>query len=406
MCRATCAERLLAPIAVVCALALAPAAQAATVSVQGGALQVRAGVGEANALTLASDGVQVSVTDASSPGALAAGAGCDLDSVAAAATCPAAGVTSVDVDAGDGSDQVDMLIPLPALLNGGLGDDALRSAGGADTLSGGPGFDSLQGGDGADTLDGAEDSDSLDGGAGDDILAGGDANDSVYGEAGNDAISGDAGDDRVLGDGGRDHVDGGAGDDRLEVRDRQSDSVLCGSGRDLARAEVLDALDFACERVDYGLPGSVGRLRPIRGGGRFVAIPGQFPARVDRRILPDVLYLIRRYHVRVGDGYALHGHKRHGEHPLGLAVDLYPGAGGSWRTVAKLAKWAEPRQNHPRWPFRWVGWNGDQNHGDPRHCRPARGCPPHLHLSWAHTPGRPGHPVRTVWIWQVRTHAP
>ena len=310
MWRATCAERLVAPLAVVCALVLAPAAQAATVSVQGGALQVRAGPGEENSLTVASDGVQVSVTDASSPAQLAAGAGCDLDGAAQAVTCPAAGVTSVDVDAGDGADGVNALIALPALLVGGAGDDALTSAGGADTLQGGPGSDSLEGGDGPDTLDGAEDGDSLDGGAGDDILAGGDANDSVYGEAGNDAIAGDAGDDllfggdgddlalggdgndivlgddgndRVLGDGGRDHVGGGAGNDRLEVRDRKSDSVLCGSGRDFARAEVLDALDFACERVDYGPPGSIGRLRPIRGGGRFVPIPGQFPARVDRR---------------------------------------------------------------------------------------------------------------------------
>ena len=168
------------------------------------------------------------------------------------------------------------------------------------------------------------------------------------------------------------------------------------------RAEVLDQLDFACERVDYGPPGSAGRLRPITGGGRFVPIPGQSWARVDRRILPDVLYLIRRYHVQVGDGYATIGHERHGEHPLGLAVDLYPGPGGSWREVARLAKWAEPRQNHPRPPFRWVGWNGDANHGDPRHCRISRGCPPHLHLSWDHSPGRPRHPVRTVWVFDVR----
>ena len=67
-----------------------------------------------------------------------------------------------------------------------------------------------------------------------------------------------------------------------------------------------------------------------------------------------------------------------------------------------LAKWAEPRQNHTRPPFRWVGWNGDANHGDPKHCRVSRGCPPHLHLSWAHTPGRPRHPVRTVLVFDVR----
>ena len=116
-----------------------------------------------------------------------------------------------------------------------------------------------------------------------------------------------------------------------------------------------------------------------------------------------MLYLVRRYHVQVGAGYAVNGHELHGEHPLGLAVDLYPGPGGSWRTVARLAKWAEPRQNHPRPPFRWVGWNGDANHGDPQHCRVRRGCPPHLHLSWSHTPAKPRHVARTVWVFAVRS---
>jgi hypothetical protein len=106
--------------------------------------------------------------------------------------------------------------------------------------------------------------------------------------------------------------------------------------------------------------------------------------------------------VQVGDGYATRGHERHGEHPLGLAVDLYPGPGGSWREVARLAKWAEPRQNHTRPPFRWVGFNGDPMHGDPAHCKASRGCPPHLHLSWDHTPGKPRHPVRTVLVFDVR----
>jgi hypothetical protein len=198
-------------------------------------------------------------------------------------------------------------------------------------------------------------------------------------------------------------VDGGEGADRLVLRDGETDTAWCGGGRDTVQADALDELDLACERVDYGPPGQVGRPRPIRGGGRFVAIPGQTWALVDRRIVADVLDLVRRYHVRVGDGYAVIGHEPLGEHPLGLAVDLYPGPGGSWRDVARLAKWAEPRQNHPRRPFRWVGWNGDFFHGDPQHCQVARGCPAHLHLSWAHSPGRPGHPVRTVWVFSRRT---
>jgi hypothetical protein len=223
----------------------------------------------------------------------------------------------------------------------------------------------------------------LDGGEGDDLLTGGD------------------GDDTLLPGDGADFADGGEGDDTVEVRDRLGDEVWCGDGQDSVRGEVVDLLDIDCDRVDYGPAGSVGPSAPRTGGGRFVRIPGQAWARVDRRILPDVLYLVRRYHVRVGAGYAIQGHEPLGEHPLGLAVDLYPGPGGSWATVSRLARWAEPRQNRPRFPFRWVGWNGDHNHGHPSVCKPRRGCAPHLHLSWSHTRGRPRRPVRTVWIFKV-----
>ena len=236
---------------------------------------------------------------------------------------------SVNVSAGDLDDSVEVYTELPARVVGGDGDDQLSS---------GPGADVLDGGRGDDT------------------------------------------------------TDAGAGNDSIIVRDRKADTAYCGDGRDKVRAEVLDSLDFSCERVDYGPPGRIGRLRSLYGGGRFVPIPGQNGARIDRRILKSVLYLIRRYRVRIGDGYAMHGHSRAGEHPLGLAVDITPGPGGGWRQVDRVAKWAEPRQNRPRPPFRWVGYNGDYNHG--------RGN--HLHLSWQHSPGRPGRPVRRVWTWVVK----
>ena len=34
--------------------------------------------------------------------------------------------------------------------------------------------------------------------------------------------------------------------------------------------------------------------------------------------------------------------------------------GGTWNVIDRLAKWAEPRQNQPRAPFRWVGYNVDK----------------------------------------------
>jgi hypothetical protein len=208
--------------------------------------------------------------------------------------------------------------------------------------------------------------------------------------------------DRLLGGGAGDFADGGEGDDSIDVRDGISDSVWCSGGRDSVEGETLDALDLACEQVDYGPPGQVGPLLAVTGGGRWVPVPGQTWARVDRRILADVLYLVRRYRVRITEGFGTVGHEPFGEHPLGLAVDIEPGPGGTWADVSRLARWAEPRQYRPRRPFRWVGWNGDFNHGHPSLCRPARGCAPHLHLSWAHSPTRPRHVAKTVWVWQVR----
>jgi len=307
-------------------------ASAATVSVENGTLRVIAQPGEWNTITVVPQAVLggapgLSVSDGGAPPT--AGAGCLPELTPGSVTCGSEGVATVEVDAGDGDDSVLALTPLPARLDGGEGNDQITAGEGADMIDGGTGSD--------------------------------------YG-------------------------DGGAGDDTILMRDRGVDSALCGTGRDRVRAEVLDTLEFSCELVDYGPPGRVGRLVLKTGGGRFVPIPGQGGALVDRRILPGVLYMIRRYRVRVGDGYSLGGnHAARGEHPLGLAVDLYPGPGGSWRGVSSLARWAEPRQNRPRPPFRWVGYRGDHNHGPGNH----------LHLSWQHSPGRRGRPVRKVWVFGV-----
>lgn len=133
------------------------------------------------------------------------------------------------------------------------------------------------------------------------------------------------------------------------------------------------------------------RLCETTGGGEFVPIP-RFPGeRIDVRLIPDVRMLSRRWPIFVSDGFSRSGvHARNGEHPLGLALDIVPdfASGGTWRDITELAKWAEPKQNQPRRPFRWVGYNGDPNHG--------RGN--HLHLSWSHNiKTRPFRPTRTTY---------
>ncbi len=317
----------------------APGANAAAVFVDGLALRVVAAPGEANQLAIIGEG-SLRVTDLGAP--LAAGPGCASaadGSTECTAPLGTPALTRIEVDAGDLDDSVRVQASLPARILGGDGDDR------------------LQGGDGADQL---------------------------------------------VGGSGADFVDGGAGDDSIDLRDVVADSAWCGAGRDSVAAETLDALDLGCEHVDYGPPGQVGRILRVTGGGRWVPIPGQTWARVDRRILADVLYLIRRYRVRITEGFGTIGHEPFGEHPLGLAVDIEPGPGGTWAEVSRLARWAEPRQNHPRAPFRWVGWNGDYNHGHPSVCKPSRGCAPHLHLSWAHSRTPPRRLARSVWVFAVR----
>jgi hypothetical protein len=130
-------------------------------------------------------------------------------------------------------------------------------------------------------------------------------------------------------------------------------------------------------------------LCETKHGGKFVDIPGFPGEKIDRRLLADVDWLVRKYDIFITDGYALHGHARNGEHPIGLALDIVPdkAAGGRWRKVTKLARWAEPEQDRPRTPFRWVGYDGDDGHG--------RGH--HLHLSWMHSETEPGNPARVVY---------
>ena len=113
---------------------------------------------------------------------------------------------------------------------------------------------------------------------------------------------------------------------------------------------------------------------------------------IDRRLIGNLRYLSAHFAIYINEGYAgpLPGHPRQtvgcprchvadSDHKNGLAVDIGPrhwsaSCDRHWKGVTRLARWAEPRQNRPRAPFRWVGYNGDANHG----------CGNHLHLSWSH----------------------
>ena len=138
-------------------------------------------------------------------------------------SCPARGTAAVRVDLGEREDSAVVRLPVPVVLRGGPGADALAAGARADTLLGG---------DGRDRLAGAGGDDRLDGGSGDDALAGEDGADTL-----------DAG----LG---RDLLDGGAGDDLLRGRDGQADDLRCGAGADRVEADTLDAVAADCEHVE------------------------------------------------------------------------------------------------------------------------------------------------------------
>jgi hypothetical protein len=136
--------------------------------------------------------------------------------------------------------------------------------------------------------------------------------------------------------------------------------------------------------------------RVVYATGEIVPIPAAVPHEegdmVDRRIVPDLRWIAQRFPIYVTDGYSgplpngehvgcNNCHVKGSDHYNGLAVDIVPLNGSakcdaSWRGITRLALWAEPQQNQPVPPFRWVGYDGDAGHG----------CGNHLHLSWEHAP--------------------
>lgn len=118
---------------------------------------------------------------------------------------------------------------------------------GADVLTGGPGFDTLRGGEGDDRLAGG-DSDLGE------HLFGGSGRDRVVGSPGGDTLKGDSGRDRVSGGAGIDFLSGNSGDDRVGG-DAGRDTVYGRSGKDLVRGGPgLDRLDGGSgrDRIDAG----------------------------------------------------------------------------------------------------------------------------------------------------------
>jgi hypothetical protein len=155
--------------------------------------------------------------------------------------------------------------------------------------------------------------------------------------------------------------------------------------------------------------GPIGPVKRVRQPRRLqllpasIVAPGFGPQRCDARIVPNVVYLARRFRQWVTACAEIHSPA--GDHPLGAAIDTVP-ADGNWDHTLRLARtlgWREscaasgvtPACAEP--PFRFIGYNGFPSHGDPAHCPPPS-CPAHLHLSWnsSAAQGQPEHAARTT----------
>jgi hypothetical protein len=163
-----------------------------------------------------------------------------------------------------------------------------------------------------------------------------------------------------------------------------------------ARALAILALSLAplFAVVAYAEAAPPGPPKILFGTGKIVPIPASIPHAegdmVDRRIIPNLRWISQRFPIYVTDGYSgplpngehagcNNCHVKNSDHYNGLAVDIVPTNPSSkcdanWAGITRLALWAEPVQNEPRPPFRWVGYDGDAGHG----------CGNHLHLSWNH----------------------
>jgi Ca2+-binding RTX toxin-like protein len=210
-------------------------------------------------------------------------------------------ISRIELNGAGGNDLLKLNpgLALPAILNGGDGNDKLVGGAGNDTLFGGLGDDHLTGNGGDDLLDGGLGDDvmlgcagidtadyssrtanlliGLDkwqddgeagefdlayldiervlGGSGNDRIGGGAADNELLGNAGDDTLGGGAGNDSLFGGLGNDKLDGGEGDDYLEGA-AGHDVIYGGDGADLllglAGNDVLLGDDGAKDTVIGG----------------------------------------------------------------------------------------------------------------------------------------------------------
>jgi Transglycosylase SLT domain len=173
---------------------------------------------------------------------------------------------------------------------------------------------------------------------------------------------------------------GGHTDEQLAAPVNEASTGACGGGIDVpvGPANLRQAVRITSPRGFRALPS-------------WAMAGGRVPQLVDARIYGNVVWILRRYHLRVTAARES-GHRTHGD---GTAVDLVPADGSTqpvWdASAARLARdlgWTPgcarsgSRPTCPLAPaIQFIGYDGYPGHGSPRTC--SGSCPAHLHISWA-----------------------
>lgn len=186
--------------------------------------------------------------------------------------------------------------------------------------------------------------------------------------------------------------------------DESCENLEVGSGETSAPSEAQTVGDAALNKT----------IR-VDSPGKFITMPSRYSCegrttRIDSRIAASLAYLLDTYDMCADDGLAS-GHKSHG---AGLGVDIRPKdqskqmSKQEWKnTVEKAARdmgwWGDSADEGkggkscapaysgygqcvggngdiPKW-VRWIGYNGDVDHGDPWHI--FGGSYAHIHIGWA-----------------------
>ena len=139
---------------------------------------------------------------------------------------------------------------------------------------------------------------------------------------------------------------------------------------------------------------------PDNGSTWLAEVPGFPGERCDARIVADVVALLTAYGLHLTDCYGGKPHSLHGEHPLGLAIDVvavrrrlatHGSARASRRLELPLAPPAAALRQGPSASFSTTAIRDTATR--------STASRPHLHVSWRHGPAPPF--TRAPWVQTV-----